>query len=284
MKEENLPDKYKNKPSATGTATPTATAMPSNATEGGSGNANSGADSTTPILGATAETERQCADFPAKAIVVGFFPGLLLGVFLVFLWIKLMEERNRRRSIKSFGVFSTFPSNDNLPEKPITKKPSFPHGFVSAPAQPRQDSTYLGGSAYSPLSSAFRSPNLGPVIPPLSNSRSSREPTVPEHLTQLAPRPAERRDTVLSFAFSEVAVVDYMPPPTPPPPLNFRRKSIDTGYSASVYNDGNESKPFVVDPRNEVAIPPIPKPLPLFARQGGGPLPRPALTGWSNRV
>ncbi|KAA8894148.1 hypothetical protein FN846DRAFT_442252 [Sphaerosporella brunnea] len=274
MKAENLPDKYKPTPTPSSAITaPSATAT-----------ATGDHKSTTPLLGSVIP-EEACPEFPVKAVLVGFFPGIVAGALLLFLWMKFMEARTRRRSIKSFGQFASFPSSDNIPEKPVTKKPSFPHGFVTA-RPPAQDSGYNGESTYSPLSSAFRSPDLGPIIPPLNSTttRSSREPTPnPDHFTQLAPRPANRRDTVAtSIACSEIAVVDYTP--TPITPLKPKRRSFDTGYSASVYNDGNENRPFVFDPRNEVSVPPIPKPLPLFARQGGGPLPRPALTGWQNRV
>ena len=62
-------------------------------------------------------------------------------------------------------------------------------------------------------------------------------------------------------------------------PVQQRRNSIETGYSASVYNDGNEIGAFPFT-RTETAVPPIPKPAPLFFRQAGGPMPRPPIEEW----
>jgi len=288
MKEANLPEKYRRKDKPVPDDDDTSAPVAGDGDGDGQTDEDTDAEptpSTTPLLGVgsdSAERSSSCADFPAKAIVVGFFPGMVAGVALLLLWTKLVEERTRRRSIKSFGVFTSFPSEANLTEKKpasVTKKPSFPVGFV---VQPQRESEPSSSSkhklTFSPMSDSFRSPNLGPIIMPLS-------PPIMEHFTRLAPRPASRRrdsdavSVAVSLAFSDSAVVDFVPPA----PLNPRRKrhSVDTGYSASVYNDGNESRPFDLDTRNEVAIPPVPKPAPLFYRQFGVPMPRPPVPGWT---
>ncbi|KAI5841589.1 hypothetical protein BZA05DRAFT_212496 [Tricharina praecox] len=304
MKQENLPEKYKESGKPVPSAAPVVGGGGSGTDEDATPAPSSPSNTATPLLGAESgrsSDSSSCADFPAKAIVVGFFPGMVAGVALLLLWTRLVEARTRRRSIKSFGAFTNFPSEANLTEKAssVTKKPSFPIGFVVQPPtmqQPSGSSNNGNGSnnkmTYSPMSASFRSPNLGPIIFPLSPPSHAATPNT-EHFTRLAPRPASRersdrehdqnRDSyavsAISIAYSDSA----LPPPAPLHVVHARhpkRHSAETGYSASVYNDGNESRPFVLDTRNEVAIPPIPKPAPLFYRKFGGPMPRPPVVGW----
>ncbi|KAF8247566.1 hypothetical protein K440DRAFT_661287 [Wilcoxina mikolae CBS 423.85] len=305
MKPENLPEKYKQRQ------------------DGGSGTGKNESSavsesqaSSNPILPTGSIS---CPAFPAKAIVVGLFPGIVIGAALMMLWSKMVEIKTRRRSIKSFGVFNNyFPSEANLTEKRVTKKSSFPGGFS------RQQQPQIEESSFSPLSFSFRSPNLGPPIPPV-RSRSQggspgRTPPIRSQPSPAQPSPAAARSPPAPQASASKSPniqtqnvdpresdpkTEFKPPPAPrtknftrlPPAVDPRpesgmtlfsdispvqkRSSFETGYSASVYNDGNElgAFPFM---RAETAIPPIPKPAPLFYRQAGGPMPRPPVEGWRN--
>jgi hypothetical protein len=351
MKPENLPERYKKKPST-----------PGNSNNNTSGVHAEGQTISEPVVSSKSS---KCPEFTAKGIVVGFFPGMVVGAALMLLWTKICEARTRRRSIKSFGVLTnTFPSRvDLVSEKTVIKKPSIPTGF--AHSQPPQiEST----STFSPLSANFRSPNLGPPVPPLrisrnpstiakntmsSRGRDSSPPkqtrdTSPRQIVTTRPRNASPPSSIMptpkpqsnrSYSYAspqpqEPAIKpsqslrsarshrsnstvsrcseedSYRPPPkthqnfsrpgndspiSPPgipdirisgltlfsdiSPVNAKRTSFDTGYSASVYNDGNEMGAFPFS-RTETAIPPIPKPAPLFYRKAGGPLPRPPMEEW----
>ena len=292
MKEANMPEKYKEKKKPVPGDNADAPAVDNGKT--GEDTEAKPTPSATALLGADSggNDSPSCEDFPAKAIVVGFFPGMVAGVALLLIWTKLVELHTRRRSIKSFGAFTNFPSETNLTEKDrsVTKKPSFPIGFVvRSPTQNQQQQQESESSSgknkmtYSPMSASFRSPNLGPIILPLSPPSTSRGLTPnTEHFTRLAPRPASRlrRDSdAVSLAYSDSAVVDFAPPPLNVHPRR-KRRSDETGYSVSVYNDGNESRPFVLDTRDEVNIPPIPKPVPLYYKKEKEKLPRPPMEGW----
>jgi len=363
MKPENLPEKYKQR-------------QGENVVGAGKNESSSdskGQGSSGPILPTRSIS---CPAFPAKAIVVGLFPGIVIGAALMMLWSKMVEIKTRRRSIKSFGVFNNyFPSEANLTEKRLTKKPSMPAGFSRLQPQ-------LEESSFSPLSFSFRSPNLGPPVPPVrsasraqngsagytppvrsasrsqneslgytppvrsasrsqneslgytppvrSASRSQNEssggnPPIRSQASPAQPSPARSLPTSTSNTIAPLAPTskplttkpqyvdpresepktEFQAPPAPrtknftrlPPIADPRRESgmtlfsdispvqkrtsLETGYSASVYNDGNElgAFPFL---RAETAIPPIPKPAPLFYRQAGGPMPRPPVEGWRN--
>jgi len=139
----------------------------------------------------TCEEFMPCPEFPARAVVTGFFPGIVVGVGIMFLYTYMTTYRLNRRSIKSFGQFrgmGGLPDDDNAgfhdfePVEKITRRPS----STPAPAtrqsviqigfSPNQDTTIWSAPLTPPARpepSPNLSPNLGPTIPRRDRSRSA---------------------------------------------------------------------------------------------------------------
>jgi len=107
--------------------------------------------------------------FSAKAISVGLFPGIALGVAIMFGYTKAVEMKTRRRTIN----FNN-PSPDDIS---WAERKSYPqqHESIAIGYSPHQDisgSRNLSPSNWKPITPADLSPNLGPTIPPRERSTS----------------------------------------------------------------------------------------------------------------
>ncbi|KAI5779601.1 hypothetical protein EDC01DRAFT_307373 [Geopyxis carbonaria] len=109
-----------------------------------------------------------CAAFPAKAIVAGFFPGLIAGALALWAYSRAVELRTRRRSIMSFGVEK---SGGSRAVSLISLSTGREGGGAGSAAAERE-------SVYAPPSFLQSpqnfSPNLGPTIGPARDRSRSR--------------------------------------------------------------------------------------------------------------
>ncbi|TGZ78876.1 hypothetical protein EX30DRAFT_365582 [Ascodesmis nigricans] len=144
MKSANLPSHYTRRPTDTTPSPPTVI------TPGLTSSAS--ASSTTFSTINLDSSSCQPNDFPSKAILAGFFPGLLFGALLLFLAtrirLKILAYRSRRRrSIKSF---CPPPPPINISEPIIHHRPI--HPTISTNTSTREDAAkVLAWSSGSPM-------------------------------------------------------------------------------------------------------------------------------------
>jgi len=107
--------------------------------------------------------------FSAEAVSVGLFPGIALGIAIMFGYTKAVEMKTRRRTIN----FNN-PSPDDI-SWAERKSYAQQHESIAIGYSPHQDIPVfrnLSPSNWKTITPADLSPNLGPTIPPRERSAS----------------------------------------------------------------------------------------------------------------
>ncbi|RPA94264.1 hypothetical protein L873DRAFT_1814600 [Choiromyces venosus 120613-1] len=112
---------------------------------------------------------RVCHEFSTKAVLVGLFPGIALGVAIMFGYTKIVEMKTRRRTIN----FNN-PSPDDISwaeqKSNMQQHESIAIGYSPHLGSP--ESRNISPANWKPITPADFSPNLGPTIPPRERSTS----------------------------------------------------------------------------------------------------------------
>ncbi|KAG0126621.1 hypothetical protein HOY82DRAFT_542473 [Tuber indicum] len=107
--------------------------------------------------------------FSAEAVLVGLFPGIALGVGIMFGYTKIVEMKTRRRTIN----FNN-PSPDDISwaerRSHMQQHQSIAIGY--SPHLNHPGSRNISPANWKPITAADLSPNLGPTIPPRERSIS----------------------------------------------------------------------------------------------------------------
>jgi hypothetical protein len=134
------------------------------------------ATSVTPVACETNSPATSCSKFPVTAILVGFFPGLLLGVLLSAASVCFIGRRgrkaSRRQSGSSFGNISDPQPQSDMRTDFLRKPPQTPSTDASTmvsrqPTVQRVRSLFRKSSTNAPLR---QSPRPAPPIPDLRQS------------------------------------------------------------------------------------------------------------------
>ena len=108
--------------------------------------------------------------FFAQAILAGLFPGIALGVAIMFGYTKMAEMKTRRRTI---NFNNPSPDDINWAERRSYMQQ---HESIAIGYSPHLDlpgSRNISPSNWKPITPADLSPNLGPTIPPRERSTPS---------------------------------------------------------------------------------------------------------------
>lgn len=119
-----------------------------------------------------AGARKKCTKFSFEGILTGLFPGIAVGVAIMFAYTKALEMKSRRRTILFNGRLSASPDDlSYINQEPPPLLPAI-RGNIAI--------------GYSPRTQALvgYSPNLGPVIPPRGRS-VSRDRRASEQLSPL---------------------------------------------------------------------------------------------------
>lgn len=118
--------------------------------------------------------EKKCSKFSFEGILVGLFPGIAIGVAIMFAYIKTVEMKTRRRTIRFNGRLSASPDDlsfiDQKPPAVPVIQEDIAIGY--SPTAERAMSPATFQRDWKARSPADYSPNLGPVIAPRERSVS----------------------------------------------------------------------------------------------------------------
>ncbi|PUU80717.1 hypothetical protein B9Z19DRAFT_1170580 [Tuber borchii] len=152
--------------------------------------------------------------FYAKAILAGLFPGIALGVAIMFGYTKMVEMKTRRRTI---NFNNPSPDDINWAERrPYMQQ----HESIAVGYSPHLDlpgPRNISPSNWKQITPADLSPNLGPTIPPrerstpsdtvesrMANSRTTPiQTTLPLHPLAASPLEPRAQSSPRSSTYSE---------------------------------------------------------------------------------
>lgn len=135
------------------------------------------------------EVQKKCTKFSFEGILTGLFPGIVVGVAIMFAYTKTVEMKSRRRTIRFNGRLSASPDDlsyidQKLPPVPVIQG-DIAIGYSPTAERAMTPTSFQRGWEANTL--ADYSPNLGPVIAPRGRS-VSRDRRASERLSPL-PRP-----------------------------------------------------------------------------------------------
>lgn len=119
---------------------------------------------------------RKYTKFSFEGILTGLFPGIMVGVAIMFAYTKTLELKSRRRTIRFNGRLSASPDDlSYIDQKPPAIQGDIAIGYSPTTERAMTPTTFQRGWRAQTL--ADYSPNLGPVIAPRgrSVSRDSRD-------------------------------------------------------------------------------------------------------------
>ncbi|KAI9767577.1 MAG: hypothetical protein M1840_005614 [Geoglossum simile] len=232
------------------TATPTATPIPNSETR-----KNSPPSPTAPAaLSSPVSPTSESSSFPAKAVVAGFFPGMIAGALLLFLIMFLLKWRRERddRHSGSFGHISATVSDPIYVKPQDTYRTDFLRRSSSTNSKPAMTNNVNGLSGFGAEINAY-----------LSAAERNPDKNSPPRRTQDAlgrshPDPPAIRTTPSSPRASTVSI-DVFADPTPnslyptglrPPPADTRGSYMTTtttfgdimaGAAGSIYGGNKPS-------------------------------------------
>lgn len=112
----------------------------SSTTSTASSSATGASTSVTPVTNECPPSATSCSKFPITAIVVGFFPGLLLGVLLSVASVCLLGARGKRKAVRrhsgsSFGNISDPQPQSDMRTDFLRKQPETPSTANTMPSR-----------------------------------------------------------------------------------------------------------------------------------------------------
>ncbi|SZF03128.1 unnamed protein product [Blumeria hordei] len=135
---------------------------------------------TSSALQLTSSSRNSCLDHTARAIVAGFFPGLIVGLMLaasIFAWVVTWRRRKEKSPHSTpFGRISQPRLIGDLRSDFLRKQPQFPKTFVNGPLEKRSSIFSQSPSYATNLESGGRGISQQTLLPlvPLKIRRSFR--------------------------------------------------------------------------------------------------------------